>query len=437
MPTPADRMGDADRSSPPVSPRRRWPLVVAVALALLLAASYWASRPSQVTGAVLAWVERSLGLQITAADSSEYRLGDHPTLVLRDVDVRQPGAADPLLRARRIELSLPWSTLRSGGDALVVRRLELDAPQLDLAAWQAWQATRPPAPPRLATFTDGLRVSDGRLIGGSWSVEGIDVEVPAFHPDRPVAGTLAGRYRTARMAVPFSLHAALTRPARGAGLGLAGNIEVQAGTWRLPMQVTARGRLHQGDDGVGLDALRYAADARYVGGEFQEAFALGLGGRLRYRDKRLTLAPLGVALEGQASIPALQAGGRLALDDTLALVLDGTLAQWPQAWPALPEPLASSGSSLPFVLQYGGAPDLSGDIALRLAYDGTRFDGAFRLPEVLAWMEVRDTGTPLPPLRGRLSSPRLEIAGAQLHGVEIDFDDTPFDDAGDGQPPAR
>ena len=418
-------MSDAPASTDPATARRRrWPWALA-AVALLLAFSYWATRPARVSTVVLSRVEAALGLEITAAGASEYRLRNEPTLVLRDVVVRQPGAETPLLRADRILLSLPWSTLRAAGAELVVRRVELDAPQFDLAAYQAWQATRPPAPPRLPTLTDGLQVSDGRIEGGSWSIDGVDIDVPSFHPDRAVAGKISGRYRTARLAVPFTLQAALTRPARCAGLGLSGGIEVQADTWRLPMAATASGRLHDGADGLGLDGLRYAADARYVGGEVDEAFALGIAGRLRYLERRLSLDPLGVAVKGQALVPELEAGGRLSLDDALALQLDGTLARWPATWPALPEPLASSDSPLPIALRYRGAPDLSGDTELQLERDGARFDGGFRLPDVLAWLEVRDTDTPLPPLRGRLEARRLEIAGAQMHGVVVEFEDEP------------
>ena len=143
------------------------------------------------------------------------------------------------------------------------------------------------------------------------------------------------------------------------------------------------------------------------------------------------MSPLGVALDGGGRLlPDLHAGGRLALDDALALWLDGALARWPQAWPALPAPLGSSDAPLRFALRYAGAPDLSGTTGLSLARDGTAFDGRFRIPDVLAWLERPAGDTPLPPLRGHLSSPQLEIGGAQLLGVEIEFEDDAAVDAG-------
>ena len=83
----------------------------------------------------------------------------------------------------------------------------------------------------------------------------------------------------------------------------------------------------------------------------------------------------------------------------------------------------ASNSPLPFVLDYSGAANLSGDTALQLRRDATRFDGRFRLPDVLAWIEAAADGSPLPPIDGRLTTPVLEITGATLHGVEITFDD--------------
>jgi hypothetical protein len=70
-------------------------LLLAFALPLLL-------QPQRVTGFVLDALGRSLGLEITATGTSEYRLRGTPLLVVRNVAAREPGAATPLLRAQRI-----------------------------------------------------------------------------------------------------------------------------------------------------------------------------------------------------------------------------------------------------------------------------------------------------------------------------------------------
>jgi hypothetical protein len=61
--------------------------------------------------------------------------------------------------------------------------------------------------------------------------------------------------------------------------------------------------------------------------------------------------------------------------------------------------------------------------SLQLRRDASRFDARFRLPDVLAWLDEIATDSPLPPLQGSLSTPRIEIAGATLEGVEVEIDD--------------
>ena len=68
------------------------------------------------------------------------------------------------------------------------------------------------------------------------------------------------------------------------------------------------------------------------------------------------------------------------------------------------------------------ATDLTDTTALSLRRDATRFDGRFRVPAVLDWTRAATAGNPLPPLDGTLSTPQLEIAGAQLQGVEVEFE---------------
>jgi len=60
---------------------------------------------------------------------------------------------------------------------------------------------------------------------------------------------------------------------------------------------------------------------------------------------------------------------------------------------------------------------------VRLAAGATRFDGRFRLPRMLAWLDAPPRATPLPPLDGHVSTPRLVIPGATLEGVEIEVRD--------------
>ena len=105
-----------------------------------------------------------------------------------------------------------------------------------------------------------------------------------------------------------------------------------------------------------------------------------------------------------------------AYTDKAMLHLAGTLATWPDAWPALPPPIGQSNSPLPVVLDYAGPFDFSSVARVQLARDATRFDARFALPSVLAWIDA-PPGSPLPPLSGRLTTPTLDVGGAILEGL--------------------
>ncbi|MDQ3268784.1 MAG: AsmA family protein [Pseudomonadota bacterium] len=411
--------------------RRRAIVWIALAALLLMIplSLRWLGQPERVAGVILDELGDSLGLEITAGGDSGYRLRGTPQLVVRDVDVRQPGADTPLLRAERVLLSLPWSTIRARGAELSAQRLEIDAPQLDLQALERWRETRPPAAePRVPTLQNGLRIVRGRVIASGWTLEGLELALPSLAPAEPVTAAASGRLQAGTTAVPFDLRIALTRPAFDAGLGAAGTASIVTPGWRLPMRLKLGGRLHEGEDGWGLDRFKLGAHARHVDGDTQTQFVYGLAGRLRYRDGRLAIAPLGLVVRGQDSIPTLDSQGAFAWQQDVALDLDGTMPGWPDAWPAVPPPIGQSDSALPFALRYRGPLNLSGDTALQLRRDATRFDARFRLPDVLVWIDAAASGTPLPPIDGRLTTPRLEIAGATLHGVDIQFDDEAGDE---------
>ena len=58
--------------------------------------------------------------------------------MLHDVVAQRPGDDTALLRAGRVFVSLPWSTIRARGEDLTVQRVELDAPVLDVPALQRY-----------------------------------------------------------------------------------------------------------------------------------------------------------------------------------------------------------------------------------------------------------------------------------------------------------
>lgn len=416
----------APAKAPTVPAPRRRPrfLATAAALVLLLVALLaWLAQPPRATGFLLDQVGAGLGLDIRAG-RADYRLRGTPQLVLRDVIAQRPGDATALLRAERVFVSLPWSTIRGRGEDLAVQRVELDAPVLDVPALQRWLATRPPSDAtRIPSLRDGLRVVRGQIVNHDWSIDGIDIGLPSLSPTTPVNATLRGRYLDPPTRIPFDFDIALTRPANQAGMAAIGGLTVEGDGWTLPARVRIAGPLSVGDNGVRMSPARIGVSARYVSEASDLPFALGAHGPLLFDEAVWSLAPAALVLRGTGPIPDARARGALALGRRLVLRLAGDIAGWPQAWPALPPPLSASTSPLPFALGYAGRVDLRDVAALRLQRDDTSMEARFHLPVVLAWLQADAGGSPLPPLQGRLRTPRVEVAGAQLEGVDIQFDD--------------
>ena len=417
-------MNATPRPDAPPAARRRWPVALALLCAgvlVLLALLWWIVPVERAIPLVLSRLGASLGLEISAQGDSATRLGRHPSFVVRDLVAREPGAARPLLRARRVLVSLPWRTIRGGGEPLELGRIELDGPQLDIAALQHWLASRPPGGGRLPTLTAGLHVREGLVRGEGWSVEDLDLALARLHPEAALRARASGRYANASLRAPFQLAATLQRPASGRGFALAGTVAPAGGDWRLPLWLNLSGALHWEPE-LALLPARLGVSGRFVSSEIDAPFSLGLHGPLRTHAGAWTLVPAGLALRGDGLLPELDAGGRLALSRGLLLDLQGRMARWPSAWPALPPPLDGT-RPLELALGYRGRADLAAPLALQLVADGARFDGALDLPGLLAWAGDPWGDSPLPPLHGRLQAQALEIAGARLEGVSITIED--------------
>ncbi|HEX4852987.1 hypothetical protein [Arenimonas sp.] len=378
-------MADAPR-------KRRWPWILAAFVVLALLGAFWVNRqlePNRLTATVLARAGEALGLEFTIEGTPEYALRPEPRLVLPGLKVRQPGAAAPwILRAERAEVSLPWDTL-TGGEVLVITRVELQRPEVDLAALASWQASRPPSagPFELPTFTDGMLMRDGRILGADWAIESFALELPELVPGSPASAELSGRF-------------------------------VQDAT-----EIVFAGRL--GADRAGL-ATRLALDAngRLRSGGTDVPWTLALAGELDATRTPLSLAFDELQWRSESPLPDLDGAGRVDYGDKLSLQLEGELPRWPAGWPALPEPLAASTAAFGFSLRYDGPPDASAPLALRLRRDETTLASTLVVPELLAWLDA-DAANPLPPLSGELQTPRLDVGGATLEGVRITLEDTP------------
>lgn len=402
-------------------------ILTAVLLALLLLAG-WLLQPQRAGKFLLDKVGSSLGLSISAR-AIDYRLRGTPQLVLHDVVATRPGDAVPLLRAERVFVSLPWRTLRARGDDLTVQRVELDGPVLDMPALQRWLATRPDTgETRIPTLVDGLRITRGRIDNDDWRIEGLSIDVPSLHPERLLRAHVRGRYLAPPVSIPADLAIAIAHPRRAlagqrTGIAGVGTVTVANADWQVASHVFLAGPLRLGKDSALVKPVRLGIAARYRSASTTLPFRLGLHGPMAFNNATWRFVPASLFLDGDGAVPDAVARGSLSVGQRLVLHLDGRIAGWPDAWPVLPPPLSASTSPMPFALDYKGAIDFSDLAALELRRDDTRFDARFHLPVVLAWLDAGETGSPLPPLQGSLSTPRMEIAGATLQGVEVELDD--------------
>ena len=83
--------------------------IAGILLLLLVMAMVLLLQADRVARFALDQAGDALGLEINATGAAEYRIRGTPTLVVRDVVARLPGAAVPVLTADRVLLSMPWS----------------------------------------------------------------------------------------------------------------------------------------------------------------------------------------------------------------------------------------------------------------------------------------------------------------------------------------
>ena len=372
--------------------KRRWPLYLAVVLALLVGAGLWVNyqlEPNRLARTVLSALGESQGLEISFEGEPSYVLRPEPRLVLPNVVARQPGAAAPLLTAARVEVSLPWDTIRGGDDKVVITRIELDQPALDLAALSDWRDSRPEAPFELPTLTKGVLVSNGRVVGGSWRINALDLEFAELRPDQPLQLETKGRFERETLSVEFD-----------------GTMSMQHAGLASPFDLQAEGRLTQDE----LDA----------------PWSLALAGNFDFSDTdsgtpstgRLEIATLSFA--SQSPLPSFEATGNATFGEPTTLALTGSMPKWPKDWPVLPEPEANAELPLDFSLAYDGAEDLSDPVSLEVTRGQTRLDATLVIEEVQAWL-ANEERTPLPPMLGRFTAPSLEIEGFTLENVQADL----------------
>jgi hypothetical protein len=363
---------------------RRWWIFLGVFAALALFGWWFVDRqlqPQRLTATVLTRLGDSLKLDIAFEGTPDYAFKPEPRLRVPNVVVTDPATGIVVLRAKRLEASLPWATIR-GGD-IVITRLELDEPALDVDGLQRWLAARPKAPFKLPTLTKGAAVADGTVVGNGWRLEDVDLDLPHLATGAPVDLDFALRVRRDTTDVRAKGQAHLDAAAAASAYRLAARLEMAHEPEPMEARVRSAGRYRLDDDGVAL--LAHSLDAS-------------------------TDAPL----------PSLAGEAWLDKHAQLALGFRGELAEWEKQWPALPPPVGAAKGPHPVVAVYRGKPDFSDPVRLGVAIGPARAQVAVRVREMLAWLDAPGA-SPLPPLTGTASVPELDFEGAVLKGVRAEM----------------
>jgi hypothetical protein len=362
--------------------RRRWPWLLGGLALLLVAGAIFVNtqlEPHRLAATVLGQAGASLQLRLSYEGTPEYAFRPEPRLVLPSFRAASLDGR-VFLSAKRVEVSLPWSTIT--GNEPVITRIELDSPVLDLPGLRRWQATRPPTPFKLPTLSRGLAVKDGTVVDASWSVRGLSLDLPHLKTGDTAKLSARGTLVAGKTTLPFEAKAIVATP------GLASPLDLH-----LVLPPTTQGGA---------------------------PVAIALQGRYEWADPRFTLQVAKLGLVGKSPIPSFEGSGQLQFAESTSLDFEAVLSRWPQTWPALPPALAAHSDKLPVQLRYRGKSDFSDELSLLAARDDTQLRASLRWPELQQWLAA-EHASPLPPLRGTLKTPSLDFDGVTLEGVEVEI----------------
>lgn len=161
--------------------------VAAVVVLGAVIAVYWLLQPDRFTANLQAQA-KAVGLELNLASPARPALFPRPALELQGITLNQTGAGMPILLAARGRLALPWRTLLGG--PIIISRLEIDAPRVDLDALQDWLASLPSsdggAPPQIPRIDTGILITRASVVrGNDILLDNLGLETGQLKPGRP------------------------------------------------------------------------------------------------------------------------------------------------------------------------------------------------------------------------------------------------------------
>jgi len=363
--------------------RRIW-IFLAIFTVVIAIAAWWINiqlEPTKLTHTVLGKIGEQLNLKFEFEGQPSYAMKPEPRLVLPNLKVVNPADNKVFLSAKRVEISLPWSTIL--GDTPHITRIEADDPILNFPGLRAWQATRPVTPFEVPTFTSGLEINNGSLLDEGYSIKNIHLSLPHLENQKPIKAKVSGIFRQGKTSVGFDGPLDIAKAGLNSEFTLQSKGDLNFGDKPLPYQIKTEGN---------FASLEKSFDVHSK--------------TLNW----ICVSPL----------PNLQANLDLSIGESLKLSSQGFIAEWPKDWPALPAPMNHQTKNIPYQLNYSGKPDFSDAIALNLNIEKSQLESSLKIADIQQWVEQKD-GSPLPPLRGKLDTPNIQLDGVTLEGVSIEI----------------
>jgi hypothetical protein len=189
-----------------VSRPLRWLLIALTSVLggialIVLASLYLLLQPDRFT-AMLQQQASDAGLQLTLSSPASPTLFPRPALELEGITLvaRGTGAGNatnmPILLAANGRLVLPWHTLFGG--PVVISRMQINSPRVDLDALQAWLMSLPPqsaaVPEQIPRIVTGVRIRNGSLVeNNSQWLDGVSLDTGRLAPGQPFGMMLSGK----------------------------------------------------------------------------------------------------------------------------------------------------------------------------------------------------------------------------------------------------
>jgi hypothetical protein len=161
----------------PRKPRRRWRIVLAFLLILVVAvvlALRHYSRAEQLTALIVDQARGALGAELSVGGAAHYDFWPTLHLVLPAPSLKSPDEV-AFVKADSLEVIVPWHILWA--DRYDIQRIDVIRPVLDLDALSAWLATRPASTTPLPDVRFSLHLVDGKATAsGKVIAQGLNMD---------------------------------------------------------------------------------------------------------------------------------------------------------------------------------------------------------------------------------------------------------------------